>query len=41
MRSGYKLATTAQRSNLAEVKAVFFSADRVANFTVFNIRGNN
>jgi len=40
LRSWYKLATTAERSNLARVKAVF-SADRVGNFTVFNIRGNN
>ena len=41
LRSWYKIATTAEWSNLAEVKAVFSSADRVGNFTVFNIRGNN
>ena len=41
LRSWYKLATTAERSNLAEVKAVFSSADKVGHFTVFNIRGNN
>jgi mRNA interferase HigB len=41
LRSWYKLATTAEWSNLAEVKAVFSSADKVDNFTVFNIRGNN
>ena len=41
LRSWYKLATTAEQSNLAEVKAVFSSADKVGNFIVFNIRGNN
>ena len=41
LRSWYKKATIAQWSNLAEVKAVFSSADIVGNFTVFNIRGNN
>ena len=41
LRSWYKLATTAEWSNLAEVKAVFSSADKVGNFTVFNIRCNN
>ena len=41
LRYWYKLATTAEWSNLAEVKAVFSSADRVGNFTVFNIRGNS
>jgi mRNA interferase HigB len=41
LRSWYKLATTAERSNLAEVKAVFSSVDKVGNFTVFNIGGNN
>jgi len=41
LRSWYKLTTIAQWSNLAEVKAVFSSADIVGNFTVFNIRGNN
>ena len=40
LRSWYKKATIAQWSNLAEVKAVFSSADIVGNFTVFNIRGN-
>jgi len=41
LRSWYKKARIAQWSNLAEVKAVFSSADIVGNFTVFNIRGNN
>jgi mRNA interferase HigB len=41
LRCWYKTATIAQWSNLAEVKAVFSSADIVGNFTVFNIRGNN
>ena len=41
LRDWYKKARIAQWSNLAEVKAVFSSADIVGNFTVFNIRGNN
>jgi mRNA interferase HigB len=41
LRSWFKRATTAQWSNLAEVKAVFSSADIVGKFTVFNIKGNN
>ncbi|MEG4030313.1 MULTISPECIES: type II toxin-antitoxin system HigB family toxin [unclassified Microcoleus] len=41
LRYWYKIATIAEWSNLAEVKSVFSSADRVGNFTVFNIRGNN
>ena len=41
LRAWYKTATIAQWSNLAEVKAVFSSADIVGNFTVFNITGNN
>jgi mRNA interferase HigB len=36
----YKLTTSAQWQNLAEVRETFGSTDQVANFTVFNIGGN-
>jgi mRNA interferase HigB len=36
----YSLAKHHNFSNLAEVKAVFSSADQVAKLTVFNIGGN-
>ena len=36
----YRLAKNHNFSNLAELKAVFSSADQVGKFTVFNIGGN-
>ncbi|VEP17948.1 conserved hypothetical protein [Hyella patelloides LEGE 07179] len=36
----YKVAKSANWSNLVEVQAVFPKAEVVGNFTVFNIKGN-
>jgi mRNA interferase HigB len=36
----YKIVTSANWKNLAEVKKIYPSADLVSNFTVFNIKGN-
>lgn len=37
----YRIAKKACWRNLAEVRQVFPSADPVARYTVFNIKGNN
>jgi mRNA interferase HigB len=37
----YKVASSAQWKNLAQVRQILSSADPVGNFTVFNIKGNN
>lgn len=37
----YKIARKAQWKNLAEVRQIYPHADRVGNYTVFNVRGNN
>ncbi len=36
----YRLMTQNNFSNLAEIKMIFSSADKVGKFTVFNIGGN-
>lgn len=36
----YKIASSANWSNLVEVQSVFPKAEAVGNFTVFNIKGN-
>ncbi len=36
----YKIASKAAWTNLVEVQAVYFKAEAVGNFTVFNIKGN-
>jgi mRNA interferase HigB len=36
----YKAASKAEWSNLAEVQAIYSTAEAVGNFTVFNIKGN-
>jgi len=37
----YRVAKRAEWKNLVDVKQVFPSADAVAKFTVFNIKGNS
>lgn len=37
----YRIANAAKWSNLLEVRQIYPSADPVANFTVFNIKGND
>lgn len=36
----YKVASIAKWSNLVEVQEIFYKAEAVGNFTVFNIKGN-
>lgn len=36
----YKAASKAQWFNLAQVQAIYSTAEAVGNFTVFNIKGN-
>lgn len=37
----YRVAKSANWSNINEVRQVYASADAVGNFTIFNIKGNN
>lgn len=41
LRLWYKLTSVAEWQNLVELRQTFPSADKVSNFTVFNISGNN
>jgi mRNA interferase HigB len=41
LRLWYKLTSVAEWQNLVELRQTFPPADKVANFTVFNIGGNN
>ncbi|MEH2281678.1 MAG: type II toxin-antitoxin system HigB family toxin [Nostoc sp.] len=41
LRLWYKITSLAQWQNFVELRQAFPSADRVGNFTVFNIGGNN
>ncbi|MGL5806068.1 MAG: type II toxin-antitoxin system HigB family toxin [Xenococcaceae cyanobacterium] len=40
LNNWYKLARKATWNNLAEVQAIYATAESVGNFTVFNIKGN-
>lgn len=37
----YRIAKSAKWTNIVEVKKVYSHADRVAQYTVFNIKGND
>lgn len=40
LNNWYKFVSKVKWANLIEVQAVYFTAESVGNFTVFNIKGN-